>query len=557
MNSLRAECDVLIIGAGPTGLTTANILGMYGIKTLLVESNAATVGEPRAVSIDDESLRTMQFIDLADEVRRKIVEGYGSHYFSASGRCFAKVVPDIMDYGYPRRSAFRQSLLEAQLRDGLKRFSTVEARFSTKATRLVEDNERVSATLVAGSNTTQVCARFVVACDGGKSGIREALRIPMSGSTYDQRWLIIDMAGSTDRFRHTRVYCDPARPALALPGPNGTRRYEMMLLPGEDPADLVKETRVRELLAHFSQDDAKLEIVRKVVYHFHARIAERWSSKRTFLAGDAAHLSPPFAGQGMNSGLRDAQNIGWKLAYCIRGDLGPGVLDTYESERKPHAAALIRMAIKMGHVMMPRSRVNALAVQSAFRVLGLYRPARDYVMQMKYKPQPHFEAGLLAGDAGAELRGRMLPQPIVEQADGKKVLLDEVLGKSFSAIELDDGALPLTPPRQDRVGGTRLVRVIPRDHRFVGSPAANVEQVRDVAGVLEKLFASNDLRGAIVRPDRYVAACLGHRSGADETDRMLDRLVALSNEGSRTSTPREPLDLTIAQIEGASVRTAH
>src|SRR5450432_1224611 len=134
MTGLCPRYDVLVIGAGPTGLTCANILGMYGIRTLVVERNAATVGEPRAVSIDDESLRTMQFIDLVDAVRKDISEGYGSYYYSPRRRCFAKVVPDTMEYGFPRRSAFRQPILEAQLRAGLERFPTVATRFSTRVT---------------------------------------------------------------------------------------------------------------------------------------------------------------------------------------------------------------------------------------------------------------------------------------------------------------------------------------------------------------------------------------------------------------------------------------
>lgn len=546
MSDPGSQYDVLIVGAGPTGLTTANILGMYGIRTLLVERHAATVGEPRAVSIDDESLRTMQFIDVVEEVRTSIVEGYGSHYFSPRGRCFAKVVPDVMDYGYPLRSAFRQPVLEAQLRTGLQRFPSVETRFSTRVTRLAEHEDGVAATLTTNDGSIEVRSRFVVACDGAKSGIREALGIAMSGSTYDQRWLIIDLVGSSDRFRHTRVYCDPARPALTLPGPEGSRRYEMMMLPGENPDDLTQEAGVRALLAQFSEDDAKLEIVRKVIYHFHARVAERWTAGRIFLAGDAAHLSPPFAGQGMNSGIRDAQNIGWKLAYCVRGDLGPGVLESYESERKPHATELIKMAVKMGHVMMPSSRTNAVAVQSVFRLLSLYRPARDYVMQMKYKPKPHFELGILAGDAGAGLRGRMLPQPLVELPDGTKVLLDQVLGKGFATIELDDGTLPLAVPRGDRELGVRLVRVIPRDHRFVGSRDAGVPQVRDITGIVGELFARNAIRGTIARPDRYVAACLARRADADETDRLLHEIVRSSNTSSTTAGSGERFDLRLA-----------
>jgi len=463
--------QVLIVGAGPTGLTLANILGLHGIQTLIVERNAATVGEPRAVSIDDESLRTMQYIDMIDEVRSTTVQGYGSHYYSPAGRCFAKVLPETLEYGYPRRSAFRQPVLEAQLRAGLKRYPSVEARFCCRVTNIADEGDAVRARIAGADGVVdEVHAQYVVACDGGRSPTREALGIKMGGNTYDERWLIVDLVGSTERFRHTRVFCDPSRPGLALPGPDGTRRYEFMMLPGEDPEQLLEEPRVRALLARHSDEDARLPIARKVIYHFHARIAERWRDGRIFLAGDAAHLTPPFAGQGMNSGVRDAHNLGWKLAQVLRGNLGAAALDSYEAERKPHAWALIQMAVRMGHVMMPRSRISAFATVLAFRTLSLYRPARDYVMQMKYKPQPKYEQGLVTGAAGVSVRGRMFLQPLVERRDGTKVLLDSVLGKGFAVIEWDDARAPLAPSRQERTLGARVVRIIPRDHRFEAAP---------------------------------------------------------------------------------------
>ena len=522
----RLDTDVLVVGAGPTGLTLANILGMHGVRTTIVERNAATVSEPRAVSIDDESLRTMQYIGLVDIVRERIVAGYGSYYYSAAGRCFAKVVPDTLEFGFPRRSAFRQPVLEAQLRSGLARFPSVDDIFSTTVERVEEQGNRVDAWIrTADGAEGQIRARYVAACDGGRSPIREALGIPMGGSSYDCQWLIVDLAGSTDRFRHTRVYCDPARPGLALPGPDGTRRYEFMLLPGEDPEAFATESNVRKLLLRHSAQDARLTIVRKVMYHFHARLAERWRAGRVFLAGDAAHLSPPFAGQGMNSGLRDAQNLGWKLAACLRGQLGPGLLDTYELERKPHAAALIQMAVRMGLVMMPRSPARAMATQAAFRALALYKPARDYVMQMKWKPPPRFSQGFVAGEAGAALRGRMFIQPRVERRDGSVVLLDELLGKGFAVVEWDDGVVAVASARQERPLDATLVRVIPRDHRFVDA-AAGVEQVRDVTDAIAHAFGAAHVRGVVLRPDRYVAACMAADSGGEECDRLLEALRA-------------------------------
>ena len=189
-----SEFQVLIAGAGPTGLVAANILGMFGIRTLLVEANASTVSEPRAVSIDDESLRSMQYLGLIDEVRSHIVPGYGSYYYSASGGCFAKVVPDILEFGHPRRSAFRQPILEGQLREGLKRFPSVQTRFRTRVQRIIDRGDSVSVELSGeDGNAEMVNARYVAACDGARSGIREGLKIGMSGSTYDQRWLIVDL----------------------------------------------------------------------------------------------------------------------------------------------------------------------------------------------------------------------------------------------------------------------------------------------------------------------------------------------------------------------------
>ena len=240
-----AAVQVLIVGAGPTGLVLANILGMYGIRTLLVERNAATVGEPRAVSIDDESLRTMQFLGIVDAVKARIVAGYGSYYHSPRGEVFARVVPQIVEFGHPRRIGLSPAGAGGAIARGAGRFACVETRFSTRG-RCADRRRRGRArrTRRRARQHDVVRADYAVACDGARSGIREALGIGMQGSTYEQRWLIIDLAGSTDRFRHTRVYCDPARPALALPGPDGTRRYEFMLLPGEDPDALLDEPRV-------------------------------------------------------------------------------------------------------------------------------------------------------------------------------------------------------------------------------------------------------------------------------------------------------------------------
>ena len=369
---------VVVVGAGPNGLTTANLLARYGVPVLLVEQNETTVQEPRAVSIDDESLRTMQAIGVVDEVVSRIVLGYGSDYFSARGSCFLWVRPTAKEFGYPRRNAFRQPVFEQQLWDFFRehavRATCSEAWFSTELIDFRQSPDSVNLVLRrADGSLAEIAAAYLVACDGGRSFVREKLGIKLSGSTFRERWLILDLEETRDATRDTKVFCDPARPCLSLPGPGRTRRFEFMLHEGEDEPEVTSAEFTRKLLAPHGEENTPLR--RSRVYTFHARMADRWRDGRIFLVGDAAHLSPPFAGQGMNSGIRDAHNLAWKLAAVIQGRLGARLLETYEQERRGHAEEMIQLALRMGKVMMPRSRWNAFALQAAFRALSLVPPA--------------------------------------------------------------------------------------------------------------------------------------------------------------------------------------
>jgi len=382
---------VVVVGAGPNGLTTANLLARYGVDVLLVERNETTVQEPRAVSIDDESLRTMQAIGVVDDVVSRVVLGYGSDYFSAGGSCFLRVRPTAKEYGYPRRNAFRQPVFEQQLRDYFCEHAVgktrSEAWFSAELIDFRQGPEAVDLILRrADGNLIEVSTAYLVACDGGRSFVREKLGIKLSGSTFRERWLILDLEETRDSTRDTKVFCDPARPCLSLPGPDRTRRFEFMLHDGEVEPEVTSPQFTRKLLTRHGEENTPLR--RSRVYTFHARMADRWRNARIFLVGDAAHLTPPFAGQGMNSGIRDAHNLAWKLAAVIQGRLGPRLLDTYEQERRNHAWEMILLAMRMGKVMMPRNFWSAFALQAAFRLLRVVPPARAYFAEMKYNPSP-------------------------------------------------------------------------------------------------------------------------------------------------------------------------
>ncbi len=526
----QVHYPVVIVGAGPTGLVLANLLGGEGIRTLLIERYPSTGREPRAVSLDDESLRTLQTLGLASEVLQHVVPGYGSQYYSPGGRCFVKVEPSDTPYGYPRRNAFRQPILERQLREGLERFSHIETRFGSTLETLAQDASGVVIGITGPEDLhTRIACDYLIGCDGASSTVRNLLGISLAGSTFHERWLIIDLENSDTSSPHTKVFCDPRRPCISLPGPDRTHRFEFKLHSHErDEALLIPE--VIQNLLHTHGADPNSTIVRKVVYRFHARLADHWSKGRVFLAGDAAHLSPPFAGQGMNSGIRDAHNLAWKLAWVLRGQLGPHLLDTYERERRAHTSAMIRLALQMGSVMAPRHFLSAWAVQNMFRVLGLFPAAQAYVSQMKYKPKPRFLAGFLVSPGqrrSQTIVGSLFPQPFVETKEGKMVLLDDVLGNGFSLLALTaqpELAFAFTTQPIWSYLGVQRVALLP-----VGTPwrdTSEITLVRERDQALMALRAKYADSVLLLRPDHYVAARMPVAEIAQRSD-LIEALLHL------------------------------
>jgi len=514
---------VVIAGAGPTGLTLANLLGKYGVPTLLIERHSGTVGEPRAVSIDDESLRTMQNAGVIDDVLPDVVQSYGVHYHAWDGRVFARILPSSLEYGYAKRSAFRQPLLEATLHRALARHPLVEARFSHALRNLAQDDEGVRITVSHADGEEVIECDWLIACDGGRSTVRDLLGISLRGETYAERWLIVDMVQRSTPFRHTRTYCDPVRPTIRLPGPHGSLRYEFMLHEGEQPEDVLIEERIRAWMRGREPADEHLPIIRKVVYTFHARIAPRWRRGRVLLAGDAAHLTPPFAGQGMNSGVRDAFNLAWKLAEVTQGRAGAGLLASYEQERAPHAWALIRMALRIGRYMQPKSRASAMAMQAALKLISLYPSARDYVLHLKFKPKPRYAQGFFVPREVADKQvlrpGQLFVQPRVELQGGARVLLDELLGPGYAWLAWVDGGA--APPCVLACKALLLVR---QDDDFP-VVAPNVAIARDCDGAIAQAMARMRATQLLLRPDRYVLAAWNAQDAA-ATLGQLEQLFA-------------------------------
>ncbi|MCA9774800.1 MAG: FAD-dependent monooxygenase, partial [Myxococcales bacterium] len=363
------RASVIIVGAGPVGLTLANLLGREGVETLVLERNPETTDEPRAIAADDETLRTMQGLGLLEVWERDLFRDMPGRLRSTSGELLAEIRPAPTGNGYAIFNTFHQPIFERTLLGGAERYPSVSVRFGHEVTGLEQNGNGVTVRGVRpGGDAFEARGAWLVGCDGGRSFVRKHLGIGFVGSTYSERWLVLDTEGDTWNQRDGSFIMDPARPTVTIYRTKGRRRWEFLQMPGETDAFLLDDATIHRLLAPHIDPDA-VTVHRKVVYLFHARIAERYGEGRILLAGDAAHVMPPFVGQGMNSGIRDAVNLGWKLAACVRHGASPEILATYEPERREHQRKVTNLSVWVGRLFMQRRRSLAAARNGILRLL--------------------------------------------------------------------------------------------------------------------------------------------------------------------------------------------
>ncbi|AEA60172.1 2-polyprenyl-6-methoxyphenol hydroxylase [Burkholderia gladioli BSR3] len=527
------KTSVVIVGAGPNGAAMANMLGLYGIETVIVERNPDIVEFPRAVGMDDESLRLFQTAGLADELSRDMIQNVPLRMFKANGECFADIRPSVREFGWWRRNIFMQQLAEKTLREGLARYPHVTLRTGEEVMSVEQDADgvRLQVRHRDGRDYT-LEADYVVAADGGRSPMREWLGVPLEGTTHPMKWVVVDVKNAGVEQPCTALNCDPKRPNVCIYLPFNYRRWEFLVYPHEDVEDIAKPESIRQLIGPYVNDIDAVEIVRARTYTHHSRLAGRFLVGRIALIGDAAHLTPPWVGQGLNAGLRDVGNLAWKLAGVVKGSLSPKVLDSYESERRDHAKAMIDLADTFGAMLMPTNRAVAFLRDSFFSLARFAPGLRNYVLQMRFKPMPSYTKGVVLPGTSRAL-GRMLPQPDVETVDGQRRKLDDVLGPWFSIIgwRADPQAAMSEATRSYwRLLGVRFVQVnrsrsgTGRDARL-GSRHDTV-CVEDIDNALADWFEANPDGFALIRPDRYVAA----QTNAAGLDDMAQRFRAFAPE---------------------------
>ena len=500
--------DVLLVGLGPVGATLANLLGRQGLRVLAIDRATTIFDKPRAIVLDNEALRILQQAGLRDDDFSKVVIPHVKYHSPLFG-CFARINTARVVDGHPVLVSFYQPELEAALRRRLADHPSVELRLGVSLQDFVDHGDAVLATLEdAGGVVRKVQARYLVGADGAGSQVRHKLQLDFQGRTFAQDWLIVDARDVPAPIDHVEFLCDPRRPTPRMVAPGGRQRWEFMLRKGERPSDMEHPDQVRALLAPWC-DPKDICIERTAVYRFHARDARRFSKGRCFLVGDAAHITPPFAGQGLVSGLRDVANLGWKLTGVVQGRLQEDVLASYDQERRPHARKIINLARFLGMLVMPSNRLIAAAVHGAIRAIRLLPAGRAAFDDLKIKPPQVFDEGLFWRDPGARrlLAGSMLPQARVRVGDGPVTgLSDDVLGAAWSLIgfgvdpaRLDDGALL---ERWHRIGGKTWQWCLRGQTRDLAPADRRLHELDE--SVLPLSMAAGWI--AVVRPDRCVMA---------------------------------------------------
>ena len=458
----RFDCDVLIAGGGPTGVTLAVLLARRGVRVVVAEKEANIYPLPRAAHLDHEAMRILQEAGVADAVMATSRTTRRYEFRNAVGEillCFENS-DRIGPGGWPGANMIHQPSVEAALRAELARLPEAILRTGCELTGFVDEGAGVTCTLRSEAGDETVRARFLVGADGARSPIRSALGVEFEDLGFEEPWVVVDtQVQDYSRLPDCNLQiCDPARPTTCVLMGEGRHRWEFMILPGEDPDQVASEASIARLLEPWDVTGAVTH-ERTAVYTFRARIAKAWRVGSVLLAGDAAHQTPPFAGQGLCSGLRDAANLAWKLAAIIGEGASEHLLNSYQPEREPNLRATIQMAIMMGQTVCITDPAAA-AVRDA-QMLAARAAGQAPDGALGYPP---IRSGLiLAGSAGA---GSYFPQTV---ADGAR--LDDVLGNGVWLI--DQRALV-----EDRLSPFR--------------------------GAIGEWLATQRAEAVLVRPDRHV-----------------------------------------------------
>ncbi|WP_284212971.1 bifunctional 3-(3-hydroxy-phenyl)propionate/3-hydroxycinnamic acid hydroxylase [Comamonas jiangduensis] len=475
--------DVAIIGLGPTGVTLANLLAQQGLRVLALDREADIYPLPRAVHFDGECMRVFQSIGIADALQSQVRTSPGMKFINSEGRLLIDWSRELEvgPMGWYPSYRCHQPWLEKTLRQKLAEYAAADIRLKHELIDCMQTSDGVELRIqdVSNGEVLQEKARYVVGCDGARSIIRGLIGASLDDLQQSEQWVVVDVVLNRERpdlGDYSIQYCDPARPGTYVRGVGMRRRWELMLMPSDDPATITQPEAIWKLLSRWvTPDEAVLE--RPALYTFRAVVARGWRKDRLLIAGDAAHLTPPFMGQGMCAGIRDASNLAWKLGAVIRGEAGEELLDTYETEREPHAREFISTAVRLGQV-----------IQTTTPEVLRQREEEFAQTQFFATPQPALGPG---AHEGGTLGGRLIPQAVC--ADGSRT--DDDIGYAHALLVAPSAVVAA----KAMVNGAMPIVVATEP-------------------VLVKWMEKSGIVAALVRPDRYVA-------GVAATASELEQLV--------------------------------
>ena len=491
------DCDVLVVGLGPTGLVLTALLAQRGVAAIALDKDPEPYPLPRAVHFDHEIMRVFQELGVAEAIGRHARDLPDYEFRAADGRVLMNMRPPRQTpSGWSGGYMFHQPSLEKVLRERLAALPMADLRPGHRFDGAAQEADGVTASVTGPSGAATIRARYLVGCDGASSPVREAIGGGLFDYAFDEPWLVVDVK-VPDGGRVPAVniqLCDPARPTTCVLSGPGRHRWEFMLLPGESAEAMMDDALVHDLIRPW--DCGPVEIERKAVYRFHGLVANRWRDGRLMIAGDAAHQTPPFAGQGMCSGIRDAANLAWKLGAVLSGTTSAGLLDTYQAEREPHVRSAIELAIGMGRVVCTLDRAAAAERDAGMLAAQAGGPSALPAA----RPSPFVAGGILAGSAGA---GTLFPQPTA--GEGSALLrMDDSLGDE--AILISRAAI-----------GEPAVGVRPLD--------LDAEALAPFRAAVLAWLDQHGTDAVLIRPDRYVF-------GSGEPRALLDAWSArLAGEG--------------------------
>lgn len=499
-NNISHRYDVLVVGFGPAGAVAAGMLGARGHSTLVVDKLTGIYDKPRAIAIDHEILRHFDNMGIADEVLPFIEPFTASQHFGAQGQLIRRIdmVPAPYPLGYTPSMVFTQPPVEAALRHHAESFDNVTIELGTEMLDLNPRADEVVATLKDSSgNTRSIAAKYVLGCDGAWSRTRELSGMKLEDLIFDEPWLVVDVQVHEDALgklpQTSAQFCNPSRPTSFIMGPKNHRRWEIMLLPGEDPREMERPENVWRLLSPWLTSEEG-DLWRAAAYRFHALVADDWRRGRVMIAGDAAHQQPPFIGQGMCQGLRDVSNLIWRLDRILTGRSSEALLESYTTERKRHVQALTGKIKAIGQTICERDPEAAAARDARIIAEGGGKP----LTITRQEIVPPIEDGLIAAE-GTPARGLLFPQPAIVE-DGSVRLLDTFTGPEWRLI-LDGRRVRADQVKdlEDAVSGLVVTSIVPQ-----GDEAADPTALREKDGVLSSWFDRHGAVAALVRPDHYV-----------------------------------------------------